>query len=136
MQSILILLAQKTKLGLHLFLVVGIVFYLFTPLLEHWLGYENYARPHTHIHFVDEASSTIFGLSQFEHEEHFTEAEEHEAGFLCLLNINALFYVALNFNAPLTACTIQNSTLIFDLSLTYLQVSTIYLSSLDPPPRL
>ena len=87
-------------------------------------------------HLVDEASTTIFELDQFETEAHFAEDEEHEAGLICLLNLNALFYVAFNFNAPLTTCSIQTASLIFDLSPIYLQVSTIYLSSLDPPPRI
>jgi len=78
----------------------------------------------------------IFDTYEAEGAEHFSDHAEHEESVLCLLDVNALFYAALNFNVPLITSAIQNSTLIFDLSSLYLQISTIYLSSLDPPPRI
>ena len=109
--------------------------YLFSPLLDHWLGSENYGRPHTHVHLSESASTILLNTFGPETEDHFAEDNEHEDSYLCLLDINALFYVALNVNNMGSVFAVQNSPLIFDLSALYLQVSGIYLSAVDPPPR-
>lgn len=134
MRSLLFLSSQKSKIGLHLLLVFGVVLYLFSPLLDHWLGFENYTRPHTHIHLSENASTHLHTFGQ-EAGDHMSGDAGHDDGFLCLLDINALFYVALNISVTESDCAVQNTPLIFDLSPSYLQVSTIYFSSLDPPPR-
>lgn len=125
-------LRRKQKTWLHLILAVGMFVYLYSPLLDHWAGHETYARPHTHIHVEN-----IFAqYPVVETNVHVSEHGEHEEGVLCLLDINALFSVIFYFNAGESICTIQNSQLVFDLLPPYQQVSAIYLSSLDPPPRI
>jgi hypothetical protein len=106
--------------------MIGIVLYVYSPLLDHWLGHKYYARPHTHIHLPE-------NIVTLETEGHFSENDDHEEDVVCVLDIEALFFIVLIVYAPLI---IQNAPLIFDLFPYYLQSSTISLSSLDPPPRI
>jgi hypothetical protein len=105
---------------------MGIVLYVYSPLLDHWLGHAHYARPHIHIHLSDNVVTV-------ETEGHFAENGDHEEDVLCVLDIEALFFVVLNVYVALI---VQNVPLIFDLFPYSLQGSPIYLSSLDPPPRI
>lgn len=125
-------LVQKQKTWLHLLLVAGIFLYFYSPLLDHWSGNETYIRPHTHIE--------VTNVSPQQHSDdstaHASEHDEHdEEGVLCSLDLNALFSTV-----PCLSATpnfiIQSVSLIFDLFPAYQQVSAIYLSSLDPPPRI
>jgi hypothetical protein len=117
-----------------LFLVLGIFSYLYSPLLDHWLGNEVYARPHTHVH-VSKDTISQFSLhhepdlsgNSVEQEQH-----EHEEGVLCLLDIEALLALLLAFNIAIQAQLVQQLPLVFELVPFYFPVSIIYLSSLDP----
>ena len=125
---------KKQKFWLHILLIASIPVYLFSPLLDHWLGNESYARPHTHIHVSENGFAAQ--LHHFEaaadgHDEH----AEHEELFFCVLDLNAFFAIAL-INTGLTNCLVQKNILTSGLPLPYLQIETIFLSFLDPPPRI
>jgi hypothetical protein len=118
--------------------VLGIFLYLYSPLLDHWLGNEVYARPHTHVHVskeivsqfspYHETDSSGYSLDQAQH--------EHEEGVLCFLDIDALLALLLVFNIAPQAQLVQHLPLVFELAPFYFRVSIIYLSSLDPPPTI
>ena len=128
-------LTQKQKNGLHLLLVLGIISYLFSPLMDHWLGHDTHTRPHTHVSFPENNFITIAPLLLLETSEHFPENSEHEEGFLCVLDVNALFFAAIDVSLVPTRCMIRNAPFIFDFFHCYVKVTPIYLLSLDPPPR-
>ncbi len=124
--------AQKQKSYLHLLLVIGVFLYVYTPILDHQLGSEYYVRPHTHISIFTHTST----LHLEDTENLFLgngEHSDHEENVLCLLDIKTLVYVPFNISVALI---VQYIPLIFDLLPYYMQGSTIYLPSLDPPPRI
>ena len=112
---------------------MGIVLYVYSPMLDHWLGHGYYARPHTHIYLPKTISTEFSTQYHVETEDYHSENSEDEDYILCLLDINALFYVALDVNVVLI---VQNVPLIFDLFPYLVTGSTVYLPSLDPPPRI
>ena len=124
---------QKQKPALQLLLVIGIVLYVYSPMLDHWLGHDYYARPHTHIDLPGNLSTGIFAQNQIEIDDHHPEHSEPEDYVLCLLDINTLLYAPLDDNVVLI---VQNVPLIFDIFPYLVTGSTVYLPSLDPPPRI
>lgn len=126
-------LAQKQIFGLHLLLVMGIILYVYSPLLDHWLGAEHYVRPHTHAYLPETISTEISTLYHFDAENHLSTDGDHEENILCSLDIKTLLYVVLNVNVILI---VQNVPLIFDIFPHYVGGSSVYLPSLDPPPRI
>ena len=116
---------QKQKTPLHLLLVIGIILYVYLPLLDHWLEHEHYARPHTHIHLPED---TFYGKTG----RLFLEHQASEESALCLLDIKTLICVLPNVNIVLT---LQDVLLNFGLPFYQVYVAAIYLPLLDPPPR-
>ena len=128
--------AKKQKAWLHLLLVAGIFLYLYSPLLDHWLGNGAHSRPHTHTHV---ARNVILEATHF-HEstsvEKLSEHGEHEEGVLCMLDIDALLALVLTFTSAPPIPLEPQQPLIIGSAPSYLGVSIIYLSSLDPPPNI
>ena len=114
-------------------LVFGVVLYIYSPLLDHWLDNDHYIRPHTHIHLSENILTNVSTQNHREIEGHFSENSDHEENILCMLDIKTLIYALLNVNAVLI---VENVPLIFDLFPYYMQGSTVYLPLLDPPPRI
>ena len=102
-------------------------------MLDHWLGHEYYSRPHTPVHLPENIFTEISTQDHAEIEHHHSGHSEHEENVLCLLDINALFFVVLDVNIVLIMKTVP---LIFDLFPYLVKGSNVYLSSLDPPPRI
>jgi hypothetical protein len=130
-------LAKVYKSGLHLLLAAAILFYLYSPLLDHWLGHESYARPHTHYHIT----ADILAVTPDYHKLFSTHQpdthDDHEEEVLCLLDINALsiaLYTTISPNWFLDFA--HNAPLTFELYAPYFLTASVYLSSLDPPPRI
>lgn len=126
-------LTQKQKSSLHLLLVFGIVLYVYTPLLDHWLEREHYTRPHTHIHLPE--SFVIGDIEDYfigDIEDYFSKHSDHQEGILCLLDIKTLIYVIPNINVVFV---VQDIPLVFGLTPYSVHASNIYLPSLDPPPK-
>jgi hypothetical protein len=128
-------LVKKQKIGLHLLLVAVIFFYLYSPLLDHWLGVESYTRPHTHLYFSTNILTEIPDQSEIHWENH---SEGHQEGVLCFLDINALLSIALYVTITLDWFLdfAHNSSFVFNHWVPYFLAASIYLSSLDPPPRI
>ena len=129
---------KKRNSCLHLLLVAGIFLYLYSPLLDHWLGNEAYARPHTHVHISDDVISQIsldqeHDLSGFLIDQ---TQQEHEEGVLCFLNIDAPLALLLAFHMAPQVQLVQHLPLVFELVPFYFPVSIIHISSLDPPPTI
>lgn len=127
----------KRKTCLHLLLVMGVFLYLYSPFLDHWLGNETYARPHTHAHVFEDIVLQIspqhvtdsLGI-------HIDHDHQHEEGFLCFLDIDALLTLLLAFFIVPNAQFAQHPPLVFEIVYFYCQVSIIDLASLDPPPNI
>ena len=129
---------RKQKACLHFLLVLGVFLYLYSPLLDHWLGNEVYARPHTHVHISEDITSQ-YSLHHEPDSAGYTAAQdqhEHEEGFLCFLDIDAVLALLLAFNMVAQAQLVQHSPLVSELVPFYLPVSILHLSSLDPPPTI
>ena len=118
-------LAQKQKTSLHLLLVIGVILYIYTPLLDHRLDREYYTRPHIHIHLHESFSIKAT-------EDRFLEHDDHQEGILCLLDIKTLAYIIPSVNAIFV---VQDVPLVFGLTPYSITVSNIYLPLLDPPPK-
>jgi hypothetical protein len=126
---------KKLKIGFHLMMVATIFLYLYSPLLDHWLGLEAYARPHTHI----DVATSILTENSDPHQSHSeNHSNGHQEGVLCLLDINALLSLALDITTDPNWFLdfVRNTSLVFDLHTPYSLVPSIHLTSLDPPPRL
>ena len=123
--------AKRQKTWLHLVLVMGIFLYLYSPFLDHLLGNEVYARPHTHIHLsLSESSShSEFGLVGGAHEQ-----EHHDEGVLCFLDIDALLALMLALSTVAGIYLLQHLPLGSKVPPFYILVSIIYLALIDPPP--
>lgn len=128
--------AKKQNTCLHLLLVAGVFLYLYSPFLDHWLGNEAYARPHTHTHFSETVISQISHHSETDSSRYSAHQDQHKEGVLCFLDIDALLGLLLDFNVVPHAQHLQHLPLVFELVPFYLHVSTIYLSLLDPPPNI
>ena len=133
LQSQLVLLAQKLKSGLHLLLMIGIVLYVYSPMLDHWFGSDTYTRPHTHIHLSANILVESPAPNSFEVEDDHSENSESQEFILCSLDINTLFCVTPDANVFLI---VQKIPLIFDLFPYLVMGSSVFLASLDPPPRI
>lgn len=127
------------KRFLHLFLVLQVFLYLYSPLLDHWLGNETHARLHTHVH----VSNNITPQFSLHHKPHSSENmveqehhEHHEEGVLCLLDIDVLLALLLAFDIVPQAQLGHHQPLAFELVPYYFRVSIVYLASLDPPPTI
>jgi hypothetical protein len=129
-------LSEKLNTWLHFLLVAGVLVYLYSPLLDHLLDKDIYSRPHTHIYV---AGNILPQLSQFRESDSLidnSDQDEHDNGVICLLNIDTLLSLLLSiFIVPQTLLAPQDP-LVVNLVTTYLDVSLIYLSSLDPPPNI
>ena len=122
----------------HLFLVLGIFLYLYSPLLDHWLGNEVHVRPHTHVHVSNDILSQLSPHHDTDSSGYSVEKDqhEHEEGVICFLDIDALSALLLAFNITLQAQPVQHLPLVFELVSFYFRVSIVYLPSLDPPPTI
>jgi hypothetical protein len=120
---------HKQRIWLHLLLVAGIFVYLYSPLLDHRLGV--YTRAHTHIHFAENMLTNMG-----HHHENGDETGLHEEGVLCLLDFASQLSILLHFDVLFVEQIVYQASLVFDAVPTYLWVSSIHLSSLDPPPRI
>ena len=127
---------RKQKTLLHLFLVAGLFLYLYSPLLDHWLGNESYARPHNHTHVSNEVTSQFAPHHDNDSLDHAIDQAHHEEGFLCSLDFDAHLALLLAFNVAPQASLVQHFSLFFELAPTYVPVSIIHLASLDPPPNI
>lgn len=129
---------EQPNTWLHLLLAAGILLYLYSPFLDHWLGKDVYSRPHTHVHVADGALSQLLQLRMIDaagdHSDH-GEHDEHDDGFLCLLDIDALLSLLHTFSVPSPDSVSPHNVLVGGLAPTCLDVSLIYLGSLDPPPN-
>lgn len=121
---------QKQQVWLHLLLVVGIFVYLYSPLLDHWSG-TVHTRPHTHIQIAESAAAKIG--HQHENDD---EADLHEEGVLCLLDFTTQLSVLLQLELLPVEQFMYQISLVFDVVPSYILLSSIHLSSLDPPPRI
>jgi hypothetical protein len=112
------------------------VVYVYSPLLDHLLDKDVYSRPHTHVHV---ASHILPQLSRSYERDSVLDSsgqDEDDQGIICLLNIDALLSLLFSiFITPHTPLVSQDSPGV-SLVTTYLDVSLIYLSSLDPPPNI
>ena len=81
----------SVKLGkylwLHLLLVVGTFAYMFSPLLDHWLGNDAQVRAHNHTPI----SLSVAGFDDpapfDQHDPHHNSDEHHIEGFICTLDL-------------------------------------------------
>lgn len=127
---------KKWNICLHLFLVVGVFLYLYSPFLDHWLGNGFYVRPHTHAHISEEMMSQVSLHGETDSFGVAGEHEEEEENVLCSLDIQALLSLLLPFNMVSQTQLARDSSLVMKAVSFYWEVSIIYLSSLDPPPNI
>lgn len=129
-------LSGKLNIWLHLLLAAGVLAYVYSPLLDHVMDKGVYSRPHTHLHFAGELSQRP---SHFREDHPATDHDEHDdadESVICLLNIDALLSLLLSiFILPDTPAAPQEP-LVGNLDANCLDVSLVYLSSLDPPPNI
>lgn len=129
-------LSDKRGTWLHLLLVAGILLYVYSPFLDHWLDKDVYSRPHTHINIAAPGLAQQSLLPDATDAASHGEHGEHDDGYICLLNIDALLSLLLSiFIAPQTLISVPD-TLAAELAHTYFDVTIVYLSSLDPPPTI
>lgn len=127
----------KPRHWLHLLLVIGSITYLFSPLLDHWLGHGGSVRPHNHVPISHE----IVGHSP-EHAAFFTGFQlashdhEHDEGFLCLLDFDLLFVAVLLVGAAWAGGLIPRTPLASGVSPKSSHAFTLFLPCLVPPPRI
>jgi hypothetical protein len=116
--------------------VAGIFLYLYSPLLDHWLGNGTHSRPHSHTQVASRI--VLEGAHSLEHTSVATTGEhgEHEEEVLCLLDIDALLALVLTVTGASPVSLEPQQPLVFGAFASYLDVSVIYLSSLDPPPNI
>jgi hypothetical protein len=126
---------HKQHVWLHLLLVAGIFVYLYSPLLDHWLGAVQ-TRPHTHYYITGNSVVEIFHL----HDDAVTENDDdvvgYEQGVLCLLDLATQLAILLHLDGFLVEQIVHSPSLVFAAVPAYLWFSPVYLSSLDPPPRI
>jgi hypothetical protein len=127
-------LARPGKIGLHLLLAAGILFYLYSPLLDHWLGHGAHSRPHNHVHLTHSFTLEEAHLHEAEPAGRHDAAGEEE-GVLCYLDLDLLLALVFLFDAP-HAPLAQQDSLVFASSPASAGVSLVYLTALDPPPNL
>lgn len=127
---------RKQKTNLHLLLVMGVFLYLYSPFLDHWLGNEAYARPHSHARVSEEILSQISPHHEIDSSKYAVDQDQHEEGVFCFLNIDALLALLLAFIIVSNAQLGQHPPLVFKLAHSVNQVSIIHLASLDPPPNI
>jgi hypothetical protein len=127
---------EKLHTWLQIFLIAGVLVYVYSPLLDHLLEKDVYSRPHTHFHV---AGSVLPQLAQF-HERDFIAGydphDEQDEGFICFLNVDVLLSLMLSIFIMPHPAPEPRDPLVTDLVTTYLDVSLVYLSSIDPPPNL
>lgn len=121
---------------LHLILVAGVLVYLYSPLLDHLLDKDVYARPHTHIHVAGGVPQQLQSHEGESAASGHLDHEAHEEGVLCMLNIDALLSLWLSMLIVADTLPAPQEPLAASLAATCLDVSLIYLSSLDPPPNI
>ena len=127
-------LAPPGKIGLHLLLAAGILFYLYSPLLDHWLGHGAHSRPHYHVHLAHSLTADTAHLHGAGPAGHHDAAGEEE-GVLCYLDLDLLLALVFLFDAP-QAPLAQQDSLVFASSPASAGVSLVFLTALDPPPNL
>lgn len=130
-----ILFRKRYKERLQLFLAASLFLYLYSPLLDHWLGNTHYGRPHTHITI---SSITLVGDTAHDQAElNESEHEAHEESVLCLLDMNSLLSVSPDIDLQWSCFWgfAKSSPLVFNVDAGYDVAGSIFLSSLDPPPR-
>ena len=127
-------LTSKLESWLHLILVASILLYAYAPFLDHWLDRDVYARPHTHIHLSTAAAPLPFQqtLATEDHAGH----DAHEETVFCALNIDALLSLLLFFFVVPPGPVAAPDMLAARLAPVCLDVSIVYLSTLDPPPTI
>ena len=128
--------SKETKNGLHLFLAAVVFLYLYSPLLDHWLGFHTFARPHSHQHVDLDLLISVSTEDESSSEVDTIAHEAHEEGVLCLLDINAVpialcFHIEANWFLSLA----HDASLVFEPFTPYYLVSFVFLSSIKPPPR-
>jgi hypothetical protein len=127
---------EKLNTWLHLLLVVGVFAYLYSPLVDHLRDSSVYSRPHTHIYVAGNILPQPAPFSETDPVAEHSDHDEQDENVICLLNIDALLSLLLSFFiVPDTLPTSQDS-LGTSLVATYLDVSIIYLASVDPPPNI
>ncbi len=127
---------KKQKTFLHSFLVLGLFLYLYSPLLDHWLGNETYARPHNHAFVSNDIVSQFTPHHDTDSLGNSVDQDRHAEGFLCSLDIDAHLALLLAFIVVPHSQLVQHFSLFFEFSSVYFPVSIIYLASLDPPPNI
>lgn len=128
--------AKKQNIYLHLLLVVVVFLYLYSPFLDHWLGNEAYARPHTHTHFSGSIPSQSSHHSETDSLGYSVDGDQHEEGILCFLNIDALLALLIAFSIVQDVQLGQHLPLVLGLFSFYFCVSIIHFCLLDPPPTI
>lgn len=126
---------HKQQVWLHLLLVVGIFVYLYSPLLDHWLG-SMQTRPHTHIHITGNSVVEIVHSYEDAATENGDGVAVLEQGVLCLLDLATQLAILLHLDDLFVEQIVYRASLVFAALPTFLWVSPIHLSSLDPPPRI
>lgn len=125
---------NKTQRWLNPLLIVGVLVYLFSPLLDHWLGHGGSARPHNHL-IVAEISLLEFAQPGHEQLMHSVADDNHDEGVLCLLDFNLLFAAILLVTIALGQLALPRFPLSFALLLPGLAVTNVALPGHYPPPR-
>ena len=132
----LALFARKMRAWLHLVLVAGIFLYLYSPLLDHWIGNDAHSRPHNHTHVaLSELYETAHNHEVAVGGEH-GEHKAHGDGVLCLLDIEAFLSLVYTFVDAEPFPVEPHNSLVLSAFPAYSAISVIYLSSLDPPPNI
>lgn len=118
--------SQWSTVCLHLFLVAGIVLFVYTPFLDHSLGLGIETRQHQHVLL----SFSAEGLSET-HIEH----DDHDETYLCTLNLDAVLGLILGFEFISQLDFTPQNTLSVAIAADYQRVATIFLPTIDPPPN-
>jgi hypothetical protein len=128
---------ERYKAWLQIFLAATLFLYLYSPFLDHWLGNTHYGRPHTHISLPAAVLSAASGNAEAAPAAHEGGHEAHEEDVLCLLDIDALLIV-LDFDVRPNFWPGPNldASLVFDFQAALMTANPIFVSALDPPPRI
>ncbi|HSH01011.1 MAG TPA: hypothetical protein VLL52_00740 [Anaerolineae bacterium] len=110
--------------------------------MDHMIGNTSYARAHNHIELSNLVSTLPEHVTHPDNHNkpelvnHSAENDDHADWFLCLLDINLLFFAMHHLDAGPFEVAIGNPPLHFELFSPYQNVSSIYISLLSPPPRI
>lgn len=126
---------ERPKAWLHILLAAGVLLYLYSPFLDHLLDRDVYLRPHTHVHVAESIIPRLAMPGSSEDSASASDHNEHDNSVLCILNIDAILSLLLTFSGPDYLLAGPQSLLSGSLVPVCLDVSLVYLLTLNPPPN-